>query len=88
MLMITVKSGLAKDRVAFWERHPAHPDGEIFITDDQEHQAGDTAGVRAAIQEGRLVVVVESGGAGERGSRGEKIIQAKQVAPVKPKGRK
>jgi hypothetical protein len=55
--MITVKSALPANRVAFWERHPAHPDGEIFIADDREHQVGDTAAVRAAIREGRLVEV-------------------------------
>lgn len=83
-----VRSNLEPNRVAFWERHPAHPGGgEVFIADDQVHEVGDTAAVRAAIHEGRLVE--ESGGAenAEQGSGGEKIKPA-APKPAKSKGRR
>lgn len=55
--MRRVKSGLEAGRVALWERHPAHPGGEVFIADDQVRETGDTPAVRAALAEGRLIEV-------------------------------
>lgn len=56
--MITVKSNLPdKSRVALWERDARHPDGEIYIADDQPHQVGDTPSVRKALSTGALVEI-------------------------------
>lgn len=57
-----VRSNLEPNRVAFWERHPAHIGGEVFIADDQVHEVGETAAVRAAVREGRLMEVQDDGG--------------------------
>lgn len=50
--MITVAG---KSVRAFWERHPDHPGGEVFIAGDCVAQVANTRAVRAAIQDGRLV---------------------------------
>ncbi|MGN6814407.1 MAG: hypothetical protein ACTHMP_26370 [Thermomicrobiales bacterium] len=55
--IVTVKSGLDDDRVALWERHPDHPDGEIFVAGATEVQAAATAEVTRAIRDGRLIEV-------------------------------
>jgi hypothetical protein len=56
--LITVKSNLAdKTRVALWEVHPDHPDGEVFIADDKEHKVAETTRVTAALRGGQLVEV-------------------------------
>ena len=46
-------------RVALWEKHPDHPDGEIFIGGPTEEpvEVGDTAAVRQAIRDDRLAEV-------------------------------
>ena len=63
--VIKVKSNLPdKSRVAIWERHPDHPKtekfpdgGEIFISDDKEHEVAETAKVKRFIRDGILVKV-------------------------------
>lgn len=41
--------------VAIWERHPDHPDGEIFIsTDGKAHTVADTELVRRKLADGVL----------------------------------
>lgn len=57
--MITVKSNLKdKSKVAFWEQHVTHPDGEVLVTGEGEFQvARTTAVIRAIGQE----VIVEVG---------------------------
>lgn len=32
--VVTVRAAVVTDRVALWERHPAHPGGEAFIAGD------------------------------------------------------
>ena len=56
--MITVKSNLKdKSKVAFWEQHAAHPDGEVFVTGEGEFQVARTLAVIKAIGEERIVEV-------------------------------
>ena len=55
---ITVQSNLQdKARVALWEVHPDHPDGEVFIADRESHQVAETRRVREALRAGRLAQV-------------------------------
>lgn len=59
--MIWVEAGPSLDdgKVAFWERHPDHPDGEVFIKagdPKSPFEIADTPDVRSAIQEGRLAL--------------------------------
>jgi hypothetical protein len=56
--LIKVKSNLEdKSKVALWERHKDHPNGEIFIADDKEHQVAETPAVKLALKEEKLVKV-------------------------------
>lgn len=56
--MITVKSNLKdKSKVAFWEQHKAHPDGEVFVTGEGEFQVARTTAVIQAIGQERIVEV-------------------------------
>lgn len=52
--MITVQSANGR---TFWERHPDHPNGEVFVADDTAVKAAKTVSVEAAIKNGRLRVV-------------------------------
>lgn len=52
-----VRSGLEGDRVAFWERHPAHPGGEVLIAGAAWLEVGDTVEVQNALKDGRLVEI-------------------------------
>jgi hypothetical protein len=54
---ITVTSGLGNNDVALWEKHPKHPDDEIYVAGDAEVEAAETSRVMQAIAEGRLVKV-------------------------------
>lgn len=55
---IRVKGAANDRRVILWERHPAHPRGEIFIAGDgHAHTAAETAAVKRLLGEGRLVPV-------------------------------
>jgi hypothetical protein len=59
---IMVKSALPPapdggNRVALFERDPAHPDGEAFVAGPDPVKVGkSTVGVLAALREGRIVV--------------------------------
>lgn len=52
-----VKSTLPAGKVCLWERHPAHPGGEVFIADNSPHEAGDTAEIQIRLKRGLLVEV-------------------------------
>ena len=52
-----VKSNLPGNRVALWERHPDHPDGEVLIAGLDEHKVAETPAVKAALRLGNLVEV-------------------------------
>lgn len=43
--------------VALWERHPAHPGGEIFLAGSGEFEVAMTPAVEARLRNGRLVLV-------------------------------
>ena len=43
--------------VALWERHPAHPDGEVFLAGPGEFEVAMTPAVEARLRNGRLVLV-------------------------------
>lgn len=52
-----VRSNLPGDLVALWDRHPAHPDGEVLIAGERVYAVGDTPAVREALRDGRLVEI-------------------------------
>ena len=56
-MQLTVQSALAEGQVALWERHPAHPDGEAFIADGDQHRVAATPMVLAAVARNVLVIV-------------------------------
>lgn len=63
---ITVKSNLPAGEdgstpVALWEKNPAHPDGEVFITGDKTFEVAETSEVMGALRDERLVKVEKSG---------------------------
>jgi hypothetical protein len=60
-MITTVKSLLSRGLVALWERHPDHPDGEVFINDpNREYLVALTSTVREAINRGKLAEVVKT----------------------------
>jgi hypothetical protein len=79
-----VKSALGTNadgsaQVAFWEKDPAHPEGEVFVAGDEEVTVGRTGPVLGAIGDGRLVEV-DGGKATTRGSTNAKRTQAAGAA--------
>jgi hypothetical protein len=56
---VTVKSGRQDNRVALWEQHKAHPNGEVFIAGETPVKAALTAAVSRGLNSGTLV---EAGG--------------------------
>lgn len=45
------------NRVALWERHPAHPGGEVWLAGAGEFDVAATPAVVARLRDGRLVAV-------------------------------
>lgn len=65
-----VRSNLAdKNKIALWERDPAHPNGEVLITGAQTFEVGDTPAIRAALRLGTLVEVEAAAGEPPRAKR-------------------
>lgn len=56
-MTIKVKSNLDGTRVALWERHPDHPDGEVFIAGDRVVEVAETTAVRDRLKQDILVKV-------------------------------
>jgi glucose/arabinose dehydrogenase len=57
MATIEVKATATDKRVAFYETDVAHPGGQAFVVGDGVAVAvGETPGVLAAIQQGKLVI--------------------------------
>ncbi len=54
---MNVKSNLPNNQVALWERHPAHPGGEVYIAGDEPVEVGDTPAVRSRLKTGVLIEV-------------------------------
>lgn len=56
--MIQVRIAQPDDNhVALWERHPAHPDGEIFLFGPGTFDVARTPAVEARLRNGSLVMV-------------------------------
>lgn len=52
---VTVTSVRTDNRVAFFEKDQAHPDGEAFVRGNGKPvEAGDTPGLRQAIRQGKI----------------------------------
>lgn len=56
MANIYVKAAKAGS-VALWDRHPDHPNGEIFVDGDAVVEAAMTPNVLRALADGRIVQV-------------------------------
>lgn len=70
--LIHVKSGRDDNRVALWEKHPDHPNGEAWVAGEGVVQVARTAKVLSGLKEGDLV---------EADAPAEK--KAKEVTPAK-----
>ncbi len=55
--MLTVRSTRTDNRVALFERHPSHPNGEAFVASQAPVNVGDTPLVRLRIAQGQLALV-------------------------------
>ena len=82
-------------RVALWERHPAHPGGEVWLAGAGEYDVAATPAVAARLRNGSLVQVEATAPAPEpkgTGARPEKDAQVDAEVPAEqrptPKGRK
>lgn len=54
--LITVEATREDGRVALWEKHPDHPDGEVFVAGGNgRHEVARTPAVLRALAEGRLI---------------------------------
>lgn len=54
--LIKVMSAKQDDRVALWEVHPDHPDGEIFVTGNGEsYKVALTPMVKSRLNDGKLI---------------------------------
>lgn len=61
MATIKVKAAHEDGRVSFFEKHPAHPGGQVFIVGNgDEVEAGETAALKQAIRAGRLVTTQQT----------------------------
>lgn len=54
---INVKSGRNDNRVALWERHPDHPEGEVWVAGDTVVRVAQTSAVLKGLKDGDLVEV-------------------------------
>jgi hypothetical protein len=69
--------------VALWERHPAHPDGEVFLAGPGEFEVAMTPAVEARLRNGRLVLVEPA--IAPAGPDSEEAAVVEAVAPPKPR---
>lgn len=59
--LITVKAKNNDGRIAFWENHPSHPQGQAWVSGNgRVVRVANTVQVQAAINAGKLVLVAES----------------------------
>ena len=55
---ITVKSARNDDKIAFWEKHPRHPGGEVVVYGDGKAVTiGQTPYAKEAIGNGQIVIL-------------------------------
>jgi hypothetical protein len=73
-----VRSKLKEQRVAAWEKHPAHPGGEIYVAGPVPVMVAMTTFVHKRIAEG-YIEVVEKGQPAPKGSKDEQ-----SPAPAEP----
>lgn len=64
MKTVKVKSAFPQQedkgyKLAIFETHSAHADGQLYIADDKIHEVALTAGVKTAINENRLIEIGE-----------------------------
>lgn len=53
---LTVRAPQITRKVVLWERHPTHPNGEIFVVaDGKEYEVAKTARVKVLLSQGQLV---------------------------------
>lgn len=45
------------NQVALWERHPDHPEGEVFLAGDGTFEVAATPAVETRLRNGRLLLV-------------------------------
>jgi hypothetical protein len=57
---INVKSGRNDNRVALWEKHPNHPDGEAWVAGDTVVRVAQTSAVLKGLKDGDLVEADEA----------------------------
>ncbi len=61
MEIVTVRSTASDSKIVIWERHPEHPNGEVFVVSDQkEKRVALTSAVLAELAKGRLEIVFAS----------------------------
>lgn len=58
---IFVKAADESGRVALWEKHPSHPDGEVFIAGTAVVEVAKTPDVLERLSRGVLVEVTKTG---------------------------
>ena len=66
--------------VALWERHPEHPDGEVFLAGGGVFEVALTPAVEARLRDGRLILAEAAVAAPV-----EKAAVAEPVAPTRSK---
>lgn len=54
---IKVRSNRDDSRVALWEQHPDHPNGEVFVAGENIVEVAETPRVKRLLAEERLVKV-------------------------------
>ena len=71
------------NQVALWERHPAHPDGEVFLVGPGTFDVAETPAVEARLRNG-LLVKVEAATVPDPAAKAEKAKpEAADVEPGK-----
>lgn len=72
--------------VALWERHPDHPNGEVFLYGDAVFEVALTPAVEARLRSGVLELVEEAAaaakGAAAGGAPGQGPVAAADAGPV------
>ncbi len=79
MEIVTVRSTASDGRVVVWEKNPAHPNGEVFVSGDQKEKwVALTSAVLAELSKGRLEIVFAS-------PRSVPVVEVEDVPFSEPK---
>lgn len=65
----------ADNQVVLWERHPGHPNGEVFLAGNREFTVAKTPAVEARLRDGRLAIV-------QRSSKGASTAKSGEADPA------